>query len=113
MEGGDLVVVQIRGDESLRGIGVFNLPDVRAGQSQRIQSAEVGRCILTNRGHDQRIVAKELEVVGDVAGAAAELAAHFRHQEGDVEDVDLFRQDVILEPVMEYHDVVVGNRSAD
>ena len=47
--------------------------------------------ILADGRHRQRIGAEQLEVVGDVAGAAAELAAHARHQERHVQDVDLVR----------------------
>ena len=61
----------------------------------------------------QRLAAQQLQVVGDVAGAAAEFAAHVRHQEGHVQDVDLFRQDVVLEVVVEHHDGVVGHGAAD
>ena len=51
--------------------------------------------------------------VGDVARAAAELAAHRRHEEADVQHVDLVRQDVVAEAALEGHDVVVGERAAD
>ena len=41
-------------------------------------------------------VAQQLEVVGDVARAAAELAPHLRHQEGHVQHVQLVGKDVGL-----------------
>src|SRR5574340_298068 len=44
---------------------------------------------------------------------AAELPAQVRHQEGHVQDVDLLRQDVILEAVMEHHDRVEGDGATD
>ena len=69
--------------------------------------------ILADGRHRDRIAAEQLEVVGDVARAAAELAAHARHQERHVEDVHLVRQDVVLELVLEHHDGVVGERTAD
>ena len=73
----------------------------------------IGREILADRGHRDRIAAEQLEVVGDVAGAAAELATHSRHQERHVQDVHLVGQDVVLELVLEHHDGVVGERTAD
>ncbi len=86
-------------------------------QSRRISHARevlaVRREILADGRHRQRIGAEQLEVVGDVAGAAAELAAHARHQERHVQDVHLVGQDVVLELVLEHHDGVVGQRSAD
>ncbi len=57
--------------------------------------------------------AQQLEVVRDVAGAAAELAPHVGHQERDIEDVDLVGQDVVAEAVAEHHDGVVGDGAAD
>jgi hypothetical protein len=82
-------------------------------QPELLQAVHVGRAVVADGGHDQRLAAEQLEVVGDVAGAAAELAPHVRHQEGDVEDVDLLRQDVVLEAVAEHHDGVVGHGAAD
>ena len=58
-------------------------------------------------------VAQQLQVVGDVARAAAELAPHLRHQEGDVQHVQLVGQDVRAETVREHHDGVVRDRSTD
>ena len=54
-----------------------------------------------------------LQRVRDVAGATAELAPHVGHEEGHVQDLDLLGQDVVLEPVMEHHDGVEGDRAAD
>ncbi|MNC89462.1 hypothetical protein D3C83_54010 [compost metagenome] len=73
----------------------------------------VRQVIVPHGRHDQRIAAEQLEIVSNVAGAAAELAAQVRHQEGDVQDVQLVGQDVVLETVAEHHDGVVGDRAAD
>ncbi len=83
------------------------------GKAEVLQALRVGREVVAHRRHDQRMAAQQLQVVGDVARAAAVFAAHLRHQEGDVEDVDLFGQDVVLELVLEHHDGVVGHRTAD
>jgi len=51
--------------------------------------------------------------LGDVARAAAEHAPDIRNQEADVQDVNLVRQDAILEAILKDHDVVVGDGTAD
>ena len=81
--------------------------------SELVEVLAVGAEVLADGGHRDRIAAEQLEVVGDVAGAAAELAAHARHQERHVQDVHLVRQDVVLELVREHHDGVVGQGTAD
>ena len=73
----------------------------------------VGREVDPDGAHRQRRAAQQLQVVGDVARAAAELPPHLRHEERDVQDMDLVRQDVVLEAVLEDHDVVVGERATD
>ena len=113
VEGGDLVVVQVGGDERLRREAARDPANVGARQIQRFQPAQIGVGIVADCGHDQRIGAQQLEIVGDIAGAAAEFPAHFRHQEGDVEDMDLLGQDVVLETVPKDHDVIVGDRAAN
>ena len=80
---------------------------------QCLEVVAVGPEILADRRHRDRVAAQQLQVVGDVAGAAAELAAHARHQERHVQDVHLVRQDVVLELVLEHHDGVVGQGAAD
>jgi len=108
MEGSDLVVVEVGGDEGLRGVGVGHAAHVGGGQPEVLEALQVEAGVVANRRHDQRRAAEQLEVVGDVAGTAAVFAPHVGHQEGDVEDVDLLRQDVVLEAVLEHHDGVVG-----
>jgi hypothetical protein len=54
-----------------------------------------------------------LERVGDVAGAAAELAAQGGHQERDVQDVHLIGQDLLREAARKISDGVEGQRAAD
>ena len=68
---------------------------------------------MADGGHDPRILAQQFEVVGDVAAGAAELAAHVRHHERDVEDMDLVGKDVPLELVRKHHDGVVGQGAAN
>ena len=54
-------------------------------------------------------LAEQTQIVGDVGGTAAELAAQGRHQERHIEHVDLVRQDVFAKTPLEHHDVVVGD----
>src|SRR5262249_52847152 len=63
--------------------------------------------------HRQAGVAEQAQAVSDVAGTPAELAPHLRHEKRHVQHVNLVRQDVVLEPVAEHEDRVVGHRSAD
>jgi len=113
VEGGDLVVVQVRGDEGLGGEAVVQAAHMAAIQAQLVQPLQIGISVLAHGGHDQGFAPEQLEAVGDVASAAAEFPAQFGHQEGDIKDVDRFRQNVVLETVRKDHDVVVGDGAAD
>ena len=113
VESGDLVVVEIGGDEGLGGEGAGDLRDVAAGQAEGIETVEVGRGVVADGGHDQRLTAEQFEVVGDITGAAAEFATHFGHEEGDVQDVQLLGQDVIAEAILENHDRIEGDGAAN
>jgi len=42
VEGGDLVVVQVGGDEALGGEGAGDLGDVGTGQTKAVEALEVG-----------------------------------------------------------------------
>jgi len=113
MEGGELVVVEVGGDEALRRELVLEHAHALQADTATQQVLAIGPEILPDGGQRQRIAAQELQVVGDVARTAAELAPHLRHQKGHVEDVDLVRKDVVLELVGEHHDGVVGQGTAD
>jgi len=82
---------------------------VRPRQAKIVQAQQIGVGVVTDRGHDQGFAIEQLEVVGDVAGAATELAPHLGNQERDIEDVNLLGQDVVLETIMEDHDVIEGD----
>lgn len=108
VEGGDLVVVVVGGDERLRSEQLVDHLHLVQADALLDEMLAVGAEVLPHRGHRHRVAAQQLEVVGDVVGAAAELAAHPRDQERHVQDVHLVRQDVVLELVREHHDGVVG-----
>ena len=54
---------------------------------------------MTGGGHDDALIAEQSQTIGDVRGTAAEFAAHFRHQERHIENVNLVGKDVRLEAV--------------
>jgi len=84
MEGGDLVVVHVGGDKGLGRVGSVDLPDMAAIYAAAVHPGGIGVEILADRAHGQGIAAQQMEVVSDVAGTAAEFAAHLGHQETDV-----------------------------
>jgi hypothetical protein len=81
--------------------------------AEPLEPLEIQQGIVSHRGHDPRVGTQELQVVGYVAGATAELAPQLGNEEGHVQYVDLFGQDVLPETPLEHHDVVVRDRSAD
>src|SRR5450759_1272785 len=111
MKGGDLVVIQIRGDESLRRVCAGDFAHVRTRDTERVQPSVIGFSVLAHGGHDQRLAAEHAQIVGDIGSTAAEFAPQSRHQEGYVEHVDLVGQDVLAETTLEHHNVVVGDRA--
>src|SRR5690606_26980906 len=113
VEGGDLVVVVVGGDEGLRSEQVLDHLDLRQVDAQRGEMLVVGAEIAAHGAHRHRLATQQVQVVGDVAGEAAELPAHARHQERDVQDVHLVREDVVLELVRKHHDGVVGEGTTD
>ena len=108
VEGGDLVVVQIGGDIGLGGELILHAQHEALADSELVEPVGVAVEVGTDGGHRQRVGTEPLQAISDVAGAAAEVAAHLRHQEGYVEHMGLVRQDVILEPVRKDHDGVVS-----
>ena len=73
----------------------------------------VRRAVVAERRHHDRLAAQRLQVVRDVAGAAAPFAAHLADLERHRQHVRLLGQDVPREAIGEHHDGVVGERAAD
>ena len=113
VERGDLVVVQVGGDERLPGIAAGDMADVRLRQTEFFQAQRIGGKVVADRRHNQRMAAEQFQVIGDVARTAAKLAAHLRHHERHIQDMDLFRQNVLLELIRKHHDGVVGHGTAN
>ncbi len=106
MEGGDLVVVGVGGNETLCSVDRFDGAHGFARNTLPIQSLEIVAAIVADRGHDLRITAQQLQIVGDITGATAKVAAHGWHQERDADLVQLIRQQRIRETSRELHDDV-------
>ncbi len=110
----DLVVVEIGRDHRLRRISLGQHANVIAAQAELLEPVEIRlRVERAYRPHDARIAAEQVQRVRDVARAAAEFAAHRRHQEAQVDEVHLVGQDVLAEPPLESHDGIVGDRAAN
>ncbi len=109
----DLVVVEVGRHETLRGVLAVDHLDVIGGNARLAHPLGIRRKIPSDRSHRIARVAQQPQVVGDVAGAPAEFPPQLRHQERDVQHVDLVGQDVLLEASLEHHDGVVGDRAAD
>ncbi len=109
VEGGDLIVIQVGGDEGLRGEGFVHHLDVIDGDALIDHPLAVRRKIVAGGGHGDPPVAQKLQVVRDIRRAAAELAAHVGHQERDVQDVNLVGENVRFEAVLELQNRVVSH----
>jgi hypothetical protein len=109
----DLVVVQIGGHEALGGVLGFDHAHIIGGNIVITHPLEIGAGIVPHRGHEVSGVAKQPQVIGDVAAAAAELPAHLRHQERHIQHVNLVGKNVVPEAILEHHDGVEGHRAAD
>ena len=109
----DLVIVQVRGNERLRGERLGNLPDVIHGHPMGHQPVPIRAEIVSGGGHRDAGIAEQVQAVGDVRRTSAEFAPHLGHQEGHVQDVDLVRENVRLEAVRKQQYRVVSHRTAD
>ena len=81
--------------------------------AERREPLAVRRAVVADRRHHDRLAAERLQVVRDVAGAAAPLAAHLADLERHRQHVRLVGQDVPREVIGEHHDGVEGERAAD
>ena len=84
-----------------------------AAIAELAEALAIRRAVVAERRHDDGLAADRLEVVGDVAGAAAPFAAHLPDLERHRQHVHLVGQDVPPEAVGEHHDGVEGKRAAD
>lgn len=96
MKSGDLVIIEISGDKGLRRKAAADLPDVRTGQANFIETIKIGRRIIAHCRHDHRLATQQHQIVGNIAGTATELATHFRNQKGDIQDVNLLGKNMVL-----------------
>ncbi len=113
VEGGDLVVVAVGDDVRLRGKTVGQLPDVSAGNVQRIKAVEIALAVRAQGAEDERVTPQQRQAVGDIARAPAKLAPHGGHQKADVQNMHFVGQDVLGKAAVEGGDGVEGERTAD
>jgi len=78
-----------------------------------IEPFGVRRKVVADGGHDESGAAEHGQVIGDISGTAAEVAAQRGRQERDVQHVDALSEDMVAEPALEHHHGVVGHRAAD
>ncbi|MNT88444.1 hypothetical protein D3C71_1879620 [compost metagenome] len=67
---------------------------------------QIAIAIIAQHGHGQRLAAQQLQGVGNIAGAAAKVAAQGGHQERYVQNVDLLGHDLVGKAAVKGHDVV-------
>jgi len=108
VERSDLVVIEVGGNEGLRGELALDHLHVLGRDPGAGEPLAVGPKVGSDGRHRQARVPEQREVVGNVAGTTAVLAAHLRNEERDVQDMDLVGQDVIGEAICEHHDGVEG-----
>ncbi len=107
VESGNLVIVLIGGNKGLTGVTVDFL-DMLATDAVFVHPLGIGRKIGTDGAHRQRIAPQQFQIVGDVPGAATELATHVGYQEGNVQNMHLIGKNMVLELVREDHNGIVG-----
>ena len=88
MEGRDLVVGGVSRDVRLCRVLVRELADEIRGQAVVLHPRTIGSEVMAHRRHHLAVAAQQLEVVGDVTGAAAEVAAQRGYQKRHIEHVD-------------------------
>jgi hypothetical protein len=113
MERGDLVVVGVGDDDRLRRVGVVDGAYVIGGRAPTANALQVVGAVGTDGRHHDRIAPELAQAVRNVAGTAAEFAAQGRHEERDVQDVQLLGQDLLRELARERGDGVERQGTAD
>ncbi len=94
-------------------IAVVERADVVLLDAELLEPLAIRLEVGADRRHRQRRLTEQLQVVRDIRRATAELAPQLRHEERDVQHVNLVGEDVVLERVLEHHDVVVGRGTTD
>ena len=105
---GDLVVGLVGGDVRSGGKLVCDLANAVQRKAQLLQPFFVGVEILARRRQDDGLFTQKRKAERDVSRRAPEFFLHAVHRETDIQDVDFFRQNVVLEFSRKIHDPVVG-----
>jgi hypothetical protein len=109
----NLIVVEIGNDVSLSGVGPCDNTHRAGRDAERGQALDVVAAVVSNRRHHHGITAKTLEVIGDVACAAAPLTAHFGNLKRDRQNVRLLGKNVARKAIGKHRDGVNRERAAD
>ena len=96
MEGDDLIVRRVGGDEAGRGELVLDHAQVIAAQPAAVHPVGVGPEIRADRREQDRIDAEPAEVVGDVGARAAVLLRHRRDVKRHVQLLELVADEVAV-----------------
>jgi hypothetical protein len=113
MKSGDLVIVKVGDDVGLRGKCPGDGAHGVGRDAEGGQALDVGAAVVAHRRHHHRVAAQAFQVIGDVAGAAAPLAAHFGDLKRHRQHVRLLRQDMARETIGKHRDGVDRQRTAD
>ena len=108
VETGDLVVRLVRGDVGPGREFLLHGADALNRDAVLLEPCVVGGEVPAHLAQEDRLLAEQGQVVGDVAARAAEPLVQAVHQETDVQDVNLVGQDMVGEFVGKGHDAVKG-----
>ena len=105
------VVLRVRRDEAGGGHLVRHADHGAGIDADLLQIGAVGiEIVRPGGGEDRAGLLEQGERVGDVPGHTAALLLHLLDEEGDAQDMDLVRHDVVPEIAGEVHDEIVGER---
>src|SRR5688500_1298930 len=109
VKSGNLVIGQISCDEGLRGKYARHAAYMSLLEIKTLQTVGIWLIVIPDGCHDEGFAAYHLQIVCNIAGTAAKFPSHVRYQKGHVQDMNFFRQDMVLEMILEHHNGVVGN----
>lgn len=113
VESGDLVVVEIGGDEGVGGGGVGYNFYTCCWYSVFCKPFFVLQKIVSSGGVDDGGTSQEFDAVGDISGGASELFSELIGGKAHIEHVHFFGQNVVFKFVGVHHDVIVGEGAGD
>ena len=109
VKGTDLVVVLVGHYGALAGVAILAQGDATGVDAQLLEAFQIVATVFAQCGQGQRLCPQLLDGIGDIARAAAIVAAHVRRQKRDVQPRDLLRQDLIGKAPVENQNIVKGH----